>query len=1213
MLRWVSLLVCCVVAVHLAAVMGEVTCETLKSGVPIAIPSLNGSLTPPTVLLEKCRWDNVVVQLVADGPFVVVLRDVHLVGGSLTVVVSGGMEEATVGSSLILQSSTLIGCSKCLCVSSASASIYHVDLVVAHSIIQANESAATLDAPYIRDSSIRVTDSTVEVNSQANAVAASAITARADNVRIEAINSNVAATTTNGMACSIGFISNSSGSTANNATLCSANSSVTATGRIGVASMGFATHSRGGNSAITANNVTLCAANSSVTAVGSDYSVASMGFASYSDSAFTSTITANNAMLCATNCTVLATGGHSVASMGFTSLSFSSSTSIIADSATLYSVNSSVTAMGGHSVASMGFASNSDTTSTITTSKATFYAANSSVSTTGFYAVACMGFASYGSSSSSTIAADTPMLYAASTKVTAIGSDNSVACMGFASYSSSASTFSTVTANNATIFATYCVLTARGTHSVASMGFASYGSFTVGGSAITANNATLFAADSSLEATRGYYSVASMGFASYSGSSSTVIANNVTFYAANSSVTATGGPPPGSLCSAASMGFASYSAGDRSTITANNAMLYAANSRLSATGSYSVACMGFASRSSPSVSGISTIKSSTVVLVLCASQLFGSGGDVVEVVGSDPTPVRPYTARCLLVRSQIVMPDKRCVTLLDGHTEGALPSQAVDLSLQCGSVGTLPRCSHNVTGTSQTTVPSPSCPPYNSTTCDDVFPAPVRPSIVLALPGWISGGDLAPSRFAHSFSQTATAPLSRTATSVASQSTFSRRQGTVSMLASNNTCTMTSRSALSPSVTPSMAVLGAPSPRSDTVHVAAQLLGSEAAARAVVSSTSVSAAMSSVVSAPSAMASVSRVASLSKVVDCGFGAEIDGEDAVPDMLDLPVHPAVGSSRLRYYVGGVALTSSLLVLLPLLAVLGSHAKLGDTRRSRPTLMWLQRHIFTTFACVCVGFFGPPVVGDGVLLLFFSDAGDWGAAAVGALGVASVVVAWGFLAAGLWRLPLSIDSSNRTSVVGARLVWNFKRRMCVTLWCFAGSSRDLRGVARFYFSEEMLASCAMAAIANAPRVDGSCHGLAWSMAAVAAAHLAFVAVVRPYDLRLDNVWSLLVASLQVALSVVQTAVVYGADGRDVAAALVLALCAFFFLQAALGAMLECVALSRRRVQRVIQGGAVDGALEDNSDKEDGDCALTVPLTNNMNPLVDVVSPHASTENN
>ena len=1095
MLWWVSLLVYCVVAVRLAAAMGEVTCETLKTGVPIAIPSFNGSLTPPTVVLEKCRWGNVGVQLVADGPFVVVLRDVHLVGGSLTVVVSGGMEGATVGSSLILQNSTLIDCSKCLCLSSASAPLFHVDLVVADSIIQGTESAATLDAPYIRDSSIRVTDSIVEVHSQANAVAASANTARADSVRIEAINSNVAATTTNGMACSMGFASYSkSGSstiTANNATLFSANSIVIARGTTCVASMGFASYSSISSSKITVSNATLYSAYSNVTASGSD-SVASMAFTSSSGTS-TSTITVNNATLFSASSNATASGSSSVACMGFTSSnSFNAGSSIIvAYNATLYSSNSSVTATGGNSVASIGFASFGATTSTTTANDVTLYCEESSV-------------------------------------------------------------------------------TATGSHSVASMGFASRSIFTGGTS--TTNN------------------------------------NRATFYAASSSVTATG------FNSVASMGFSSYSAATsgRATITANSATVYSAASSVTATGSYPVASMGFASYSGGS--GIYSVTTNNVVLVLCASRVYGSGAGSIAIVGSDPTPALPFTARCLLVRSQIVMDCRPCVTMLDGHTEGALPSLAMDLSLQCGSVGTLPRCSHNVTSASQTPVPSPagSCPTYNFTTCDTIFPTPVHPSIVL--PPWMRGGDLAPSRVAHSFSQTVTAPsLSRTATSAASHSTFSRRQGAVSMLASNNTCTMTTRSALSPSVTPSMAVLGGPSPSSGTVHVAAQLIGSEAAARAVVSSTSVSAAMSSVVSAPSAMASASRVASLSKVVDCGFGAEIDGENAVPDMLDLPVHPAVGSSRLRYYVGGVALTSSLLVLLPLLAVLGSHAKLGDTRRSRPTLMWLQRHIFTTFAFVCVGFFGPPVVGGGVLLLFFSDAGDWGAAAVGALGVASVVVAWGFLAAGLWRLPLSIDSSNRTSVAGARLVWNFKRRMCVALWCFAGSSRDLRGVARFYFSEELLASCAMAAIANAPRVDGSCHGLAWAMAAVAVAHLAFVAVVRPYDLRLDNVWSLLVASLQVALSVVQTAVVYGADGRDVAAALVLALCASFFLQAALGAMLECVALSRRRVQRVIQGGAIGGALEDNSDKEDGDSVLTVPLTNAMNPLVDAVPPHAFTENN
>ena len=641
-------------------------------------------------------------------------------------------------------------------------------------------------------------------------------------------------------------------------------------------------------------------------------------------------------------------------------------------------------------------------------------------------------------------------------------------------------------------------MSATGSNSVASMGF------TVGASStITANSATLYAVSSSMTTTGGI--AASMGF---SGHGSFITANNAMLCAASSTVSATGN------YGVASMGFASYTSsyggGGSSTITADDAMLYAASSTVTATGSDSVASMGFVS-SSNTGSDSSTVTTNNAILVLCSSRLFVSGSGLVAV-GSVPPPALPSTARCLLVRSQIVMPGK-CVTMLDGHTEGALPSLAMDLSLQCGSVGTLPRCSHNVTGVSPIPSSEGSCPTYNFTGCDDVFPAPARPSIALALPRWMTGGDIAPSRFVRSASQTATAPLSRTATNAASHKSATSQsatpQSTVSLLTTNNTCTLTTRSLLSPSVTPSTLLLAAPSARSGAVHVAAQLIGSETAARAVVSGTSVSAALSSVVSAPSAMTAASRMASLSKVVDCGFGAEIDGEDAVPDMLDLPIHPAVGVSRLRYYVGGVALTSLLLVVLPLLAVLGSHAMLGDTPQSRPTLIWRQRHIFTTFALVCVGFFGPPVVGDGVLLLFFSDPQDWEAVATGAVGVASVVVAWGLLTAGLWRLPLSTDdSSDDVSVAGARLAWNFKRRLCVTMWCFAGSSRDLRGVSRFYFSEELLTSCVMAAIANAPRVLGSCHCLAWAMTAVAVAHAAFVAVLRPYDSLSDNVWSLLV---------------------------------------------------------------------------------------------------------
>ena len=209
--------------------MGVVTCETLKSGGAVAIPSSNDSLAPATVLLESCRWENVDVQLLTDGPFVVVLRDVQLFGGSLTVSVNHGVEATTViRSALILQSTTLSRCSKCLCVSSESAPLLHIDLLVAHSTIHASESAVTLSAPYISDSSISIANSTVEVHSTVTGVtAASAITPHADNVRIEAVNSNVVAATTNDIASSMGFASYSSTScaiTANNATLYAASS-----------------------------------------------------------------------------------------------------------------------------------------------------------------------------------------------------------------------------------------------------------------------------------------------------------------------------------------------------------------------------------------------------------------------------------------------------------------------------------------------------------------------------------------------------------------------------------------------------------------------------------------------------------------------------------------------------------------------------------------------------------------------------------------------------------------------------------------------------------------------------------------------------------------------------------------------------------------------------------------------------------------------------
>ena len=108
---------------------------------------------------------------------------------------------------------------------------------------------------------------------------------------------------------------------------------MTATQSEFVASMGFCSCSVGylSSSTITANNATLYTANSSVTATGSQYygATASFGFASSTGS---STIIANNATHYAANSTVTAKGSYSVASMGFT---LCSSSTITADNVML--------------------------------------------------------------------------------------------------------------------------------------------------------------------------------------------------------------------------------------------------------------------------------------------------------------------------------------------------------------------------------------------------------------------------------------------------------------------------------------------------------------------------------------------------------------------------------------------------------------------------------------------------------------------------------------------------------------------------------------------------------------------------------------------------------------------------------------------------------------------------------------------------------------
>ena len=378
-------------------------------------------------------------------------------------------------------------------------------------------------------------------------------------------------------------------------------------------------------------------------------------------------------------------------------------------------------------------------------------------------------------------------------------------------------------------------------------------------------------------------------------------------------------------------------------------------------------------------------------------------------------------------------------------------------------------------------------------------------------------------------------------------------------------------------------------------HVAADLIGSEATATGIVRGGAASAAVASIAAMPSAATYASRVGSLAKVVDCGFASRIEA-DSAPDPFEHPFYFALGSSNLRYYAGGAVLTLLLFIMLPCVLVASTHWLLSEAPQDLPTMCRLQRYVCGVLASLCFAYFGPNVVGASVMLISF---GDSGVLIVGVLLFVAVITAWCALIAGLWQLPLRAQS-------GGRAAWDFRRRLCVTMWIFAeGAAQLSRMTSRLYYVEEVFISCAFAALVNAPSIRGSCTPVALAVIVLSAAHVAFQALCRPYKALLDAIFSLVAGVLQLLLAIVNFALVQGVGvaADDIAGCVVLALSCLFVLQAAIGCVAACIEYFRRHKRDPVPNSGSPGD-DEGSDSDSGGCgALSVPMA--ANPLIDAAS--------
>ena len=1028
----------------------------------------------------------------------------------------------------------------------------------------------------------------------------------------------------------MGFISMRNSITVLRATVFAASSNATSIGGYYIACMGFVAYSdnRDAPLSISATDVTLHSSACNVSAVGGG-AVACMGFALYTSVAGSS-LTAARVALHASGSKVSAIGSDScVACMGFASLSSLSVCSIVASNTIVHASDSMLSAAGSSSVACMGFSafdktqSNSEAKVSFVTTNLVLYASGCYAVATGTDAVACVGFASGWNGcvySLSSIEASNVSLCASRSSVTANGR-SSVAAMGFVFSSQKTSS---IAAKNISVSAVECTVVVHGIddrHGFVSVGFASFG-LSYQQSNVLVQAVTLYASLSTITAaTSSGYCIASMGISLYSGTSSTIV-KDTSVYATESIITASG------RSFLACMGIASSS-----SFSATDTTLYASGCNASALGTAeTVVCMGIA------ISSCTSKVFTRLLFVFCTSRAVVSGVAYVGMLAVVSSCTHQLAdARWVALQSRMEVAGGTCMTI---PPSSSLPNVAVDVDVVgCTSIGgwatPLPFCGANVAvnggplkaSLMPSSLTESACLAHRTTRCASLFPEPVillpqlpavalppppdvfvpiLPSIALpVMPAWllcVSSRLAVRSSITQRVSPSASAPsaslstrLSFSDSVVPSVSTHAMPSVTLTGTSPSSTASSSLLSVSSP-VSVSASVLDHPVEGThDAARVASTLIGSEAAT-AIVRSGAASVAVASIFAMPSVATYASRVDSLAKVVDCGFASHIEA-DAVPDPFEHPFYFALGSSNLRNYGGAAVLTLLLFILLPCLPVAATHWLLGEAPQDHPTLCRLQRYVCGVLASLFFGYFGPSVVGASVMLISF---GDSGVLFVGALLFVAVIAAWCALIAGLWWLPLQ---------AGGRAAWDFRRRLCVTMWIFAeGAAQLSRMTSRLYYVEEVFISCALAAVVNAPSIRGSCTPAALAVIVLCAAHVAFQALCRPYEALLDTIFSLVDGFLQLLLAIVNFALLQGASGvaDDIAGCVVLALSCLFVLQAAISIVTACTSLFHFCAEKSATPAFGLSCEDFGSDGDGGGCgALSVPMT--ANPLIDAASQH------
>ena len=362
--------------------------------------------------------------------------------------------------------------------------------------------------------------------------------------------------------------------------------------------------------------------------------------------------------------------------------------------------------------------------------------------------------------------------------------------------------------------------------------------------------------------------------------------------------------------------------------------------------------------------------------------------------------------------------------------------------------------------------------------------------------------------------------------------------------------------------------------RSSASSPISRIVASEEGARAIVASGAAVAALTSF-AATMSMGHATRMGALMVSVECTF----TGDLGPPSLAELPLQCDISSesSSLGLHAGSALLTSTLLVVLPILVCAFVHATLSSCEVSkRPVLRSLQCNVVSRYCLLSLAYFAPNVLISTVVVV---GRGASSGAVAAALTAAIVPLLLGFVA-GQRAFEMDVDV---VPLPGGKWKLQNRRSSRAYVEIFGGLVSGCRDpmpyIVRMCFLEDATASLALSLLSGVSLSTASCEWVALAMLVVSALHLLYVVWVHPLRSRVESTMNCCLCGMQVLMASLCLAIAFGADSPSGTLLSVLGVVALiqntsFFVQAAILAACACVSENRKKHTPLSCGSSASG---------------------------------------